>query len=40
MEGRLPHFAKPGALSARTSVPPRMKMQPLKMGVVEQVTLQ
>jgi len=33
MEGRLPHFAKPGALLARTGVPPGMKTQLFKMRV-------
>jgi len=31
MEGRLPYFGKPGALSTRTGVPPGMKKQLLKM---------
>jgi len=33
IEGMLPHFAKPGALPARTGVPPGMKTQLLKMRV-------
>jgi hypothetical protein len=35
LEGMPPHLVKPGALPARTSVPPGMKTQPLKVGMGE-----